>query len=195
MDTYKAIITRRSIRKFSQKPISSATLERILESARLSPSAGNLQPCEFIVVNEEKAKDELFSALKWAFYIAPKGNPERDKRPVTYIITIADTKKSASWGLVDATIAMENMILAAWSSGVGSCWMGAIDKERIRQMFAIPSNYSVEFVLALGYPKDRSVVEAYKGEVKYWMDDKGVLHVPKRSLSDILHRNKFKSSK
>ncbi len=191
MDTYKAIITRRSIRKFRQKSIPSATLDKILESARLSPSAGNLQPCEFIVVNEAKAKDDLFSALKWAFYIAPKGNPGIDERPVTYIITIADTRKSASWGLVDSTIAMENMTLAAWSFGVGSCWMGAIDKERIRQMFAIPSNYSVEFVLALGYPKERSVVEAYKGEVKYWKDDKGVLHVPKRSLKDIVHKNRF----
>ncbi len=191
MDVFKAIKTRRSIRKFKQKPIPESVLTKILESARLAPSAGNLQPCEFILVNEAKAKEDLFSALKWAFYIAPKGNPAKEERPVSYIVTIVDTDKSASWGLIDATIAMENMTLAAWGFGVASCWLGAIDKEKIRQILSVPKRYNVEFVLALGYPAEKSVVEKYKGDVKYWRDKKGVLHVPKRSLADIVHKNKF----
>lgn len=191
MDTYKAIKTRRSIRKFKQKPIPKSVLTKILESGRLAPSAGNLQPCEFIVVNEAKAKEDLFPALKWAFYIAPKGNPKKEDRPFTYIVTIVDIDKSASWGLIDATIAMESMTLAAWSFGVASCWLGAIDKDKIRQLLVIPKHYNVEFVLALGYPAEKSVVEKYKGDVKYWKDEKGVLHVPKRSLASTLHRNRF----
>jgi nitroreductase len=187
MDVYKTIISRRTIRKFKQKPIPEKLLNRILESARLGASAGNLQPCEFIVVNELKAKEALFPALKWAFSIAPRGNPEKDERPVTYIITIVNTKISPSWGLVDASIAMENMILTAWSEGVASCWLGAIDKENIRQIFHIPQNYNIEFVLALGYPKEKSVVEDYKGDVKYWKDTKGKYHIPKRALRDIVH--------
>lgn len=193
MDTFKAIITRRSIRKFKQKPIPKSVLTRILESARLAPSAANLQPCEFIVVDESKVKDELFSALKWAGYIAPLGNPSKEERPFTYIVTITDSRKSKDWALIDASIAMENMILAATNDGIASCWLGAIDKDRIRQILAIPKQYNVEFVLALGYPAEKSVVEKYKGDTKYWKDEKGVFHVPKRSLKEIVHRGKFKS--
>jgi len=190
MDVYKTIISRRTIRKFKQESIGESLLEKILESARLAPSASNLQPCEFIVVNEPKLRDELFNALKWAGYIAPKGNPGKDERPLTYIIVITDTKKS-SWGIVDASSAIENMILTAWSEGVASCWLGAIDKEKIRQIFKVPDNYSVEFVLALGFPEESSVIEECKGDVKYWKDEQGTLHVPKRSLKQVVHKNKF----
>ncbi|MEW6009267.1 MAG: nitroreductase family protein [Candidatus Omnitrophota bacterium] len=191
MDTYKAIISRRSIRKFKQKQIPKKVIEKILESARLGPSAANLQPCEFIVVDEPERKGELFSALKWAGYIAPSGNPSKEERPLTYIVTITDSRKSKDWALIDASIAMENMILTAWNEGIASCWLGAIDKERIRQILAVPSYYNVEFVLALGYSAEKSVLEEYKRDVKYWKDDSGVMHVPKRSLKDIVHKNKF----
>lgn len=191
MDTYKTIITRRSIRKFRQKPIPPKVLDKILGSTRFGPSAANLQPCEFILVDEPKVREELFTCLKWAGYIAPKGNPEKGERPLTYIIAITDSTKSKDWAVIDATIAMQNMILTACSEGVASCWLGAIDKEKIKGIFNIPKNYNVEFVLALGYPKEKSVIADYKGDVKYWKDEAGVFHVPKRSLRDIIHRNKF----
>ncbi len=191
MDTYKTIISRRTIRKFKQEPISESILEKILEAARLAPSASNLQPCEFIVVNEQKLRDDLFTALKWAGYIAPKGNPAFDERALTYIIVITDTKRSPSWGIIDAASAIENMSLTAWNEGVGSAWLGAIDKDKIRSMLRVPDNYNVDFVLALGYPKEKPVIEECKGDIKYWKDEKGTLHVPKKSLKNIVHKNKF----
>lgn len=191
MDTYQTIISRRTIRKFEQKPIPDSLLEKILESARLAPSASNLQPCEFMVVDDPSLRNDLFVCLKWAGYIAPAGNPGPNERPLTYIIVIADTSKSPSYKSIDAAAVTLNMILSAAGFGIGSCWLGAIDRDKIRSIFRVPDNYSIEFVLALGYAKEKPVREEYKGDVKYWKDEKGVLHVPKRRLKDLVHRNRF----
>jgi nitroreductase len=89
----------------------------------------------------------------------------------------------------DVGAAVENMILAAWEAGVGSCWLISVERPKLAVILRIPEGYRIDSVLALGYPAESPVVEDLKDSVKYWKDEHGVLHVPKRRLGDVLHFN------
>jgi nitroreductase len=192
VDVYDAIVTRRTIRKFLQRPIERETLLRLLNAARLAPSASNLQPCEYILVTDKRLLEEVFSTLRWAAYIAPRGTPKEDERPVAYVVVLINTKKRAEGGEVDCAAAIENLILAAWGEGIGACWMGSVDRARIKEVLGIPDHCKVDSVIALGYKAEQPVVEDLRdGDVRYWKDEKGTLHVPKRRLEDIAFSNRY----
>jgi len=188
---YDLILKRRTIRRFKQQKIDDALLKKIINAGRLAPSGANLQPLEFIVVNDPELVELVFPKVKWAGYIAPAGDPPEGSRPVAYIIVLINTAIKPRHGEVDAAAAIENMILTALDDGIGSCWMGAIDREQLRMMLSIPPKYDIDSVLALGYPDESPVIEDMENSIRYWKDEKGVLHVPKRKLDDIIHLNRF----
>lgn len=185
---YRIILKRRTIRSFQQKKIPFALLKRIVNAGRLAPSAANLQPCEYIIVNHPTLLEKVFSTLKWAGYIAPAGNPPEGKKPIAYII-VSINKEINKNGEEDAAAAMENMILVAAEKGIGSCWIASIERAKLRQILKIPKKHKIDSVLALGYPDEKAVVEPFKNSIKYWKDKDEVLHVPKKGLTSILHHN------
>jgi nitroreductase len=191
MNFYDLIISRRTIRQFSPEPLSREQLERIVNAGRLAPSAGNQQPLEFIVVDEPRLCHSLFPHLRWAAYISPRGNPRPGQEPVAYIITLVNLSLRSQGYEYDVGAAMENMILAAWAEGIGSCWLISINREKIAALLEIPENYRVDCVLALGYPAESPIVEKFQGSIRYWLDDEGRLHVPKRPLESVIHFNRF----
>ena len=193
MAVYDLILSRRSIRQFKAKPIPKKILKKLVNAARLAPSAANLQPLEFIVVNDENLNKAIFSCLRWAAYISPQGNPLPGQEPTAYIVVLVNTRIRDKGFERDAGAALENMILTAWEEGIGSCWIISIDRSRIHQILNIPEEYKVDSILALGYPAEKPVIEEMKDSVKYWKDKNGQLHVPKRNLEDIFHFNKFGS--
>ncbi|MGB9718515.1 MAG: nitroreductase family protein [Thermoproteota archaeon] len=194
LNVYEAAVSRRTIRRFAQKPIPMQVLKRVLNAARLAPSGGNVQPCEYVLVTEKSLLDKVFRTLGWAMYIAPQGTPKEGEKPVAYIVVLVNTRRKAEGGEVDCAAAIENMILVAWEEGIGACWMASIDREKLREILAIPDYCKVCFVVALGYKAEEPVVEDMKGEdVKYWRDENGVLHVPKRRLEDIVFANAYGS--
>lgn len=191
MSLYDVIITRRTIRQFKPLPIPDETLTDLVNAARLAPSAANRQPLEFIVVNEESTCQQIFPHLNWAAYIKPAGNPKPGQEPMAYVIVLANTEireKNFEW---DSGAAIENMLIAAWEQGIGSCWLISVDKEKIRSLLSIPEPYLVDSVLALGYPAENPITEDYVDSIKYWKDESGQLHVPKRKLEDVIHYNRF----
>lgn len=191
MSLYDLIISRRSIRQFKQEPVSRDILQKFINASRLAPSAANRQPLEFVVVDEEKIRKEVFTCLKWAAYIVPEGNPKPGHEPVAYIVVLVNSEireKGFEW---DVGAAIENMILAALEKGIGSCWLLSVDREKLREILNIPENYKIDSVLALGYPDENPVIEDMKDSIKYWKDQAGQLHVPKRKLEDVIHFNKF----
>jgi nitroreductase len=191
MRLYDLIVSRRTIRQFKPVPIARSLLEKLINAARLAPSAGNLQPLQFVVVDEEGTRKEIFACLRWAGYIAPEGNPKPGHEPEAYVITLANTTVREKGYEYDIGAAMENMILAAWEERLGACWLISVDRHKIAEILRIPEGYKVDCVLALGYPAEKPVVEKLKDSAKYWKDDKDILHVPKRILTDIIHFNKF----
>ncbi len=191
MSVYEKIISRRTLRQFKPQPIPKEALEILVNAGRLAPSGANLQPLEFIVVDDAAVTRQVFPCLKWAAYIAPEGNPKPGQEPVAYVVILVNTGIRPNGYEWDVGAAMENMILTAWEKGIGSCWLLSIDRESLRKIFSVPENYRIDSVLALGYPAEESVIEGYAGSVKYWKDEKGRFHVPKRALEDIIHHNTF----
>jgi nitroreductase len=185
------ILSRRTIRQFKPDPVPRALLERLVDAARLAPSAANLQPLEFVVVDEPAVRAEVFPCLKWAAYITPAGNPAPSREPTAYVVVLVNSAVREKMFEYDVGAAHENMILAAAEQGVGSCWLLSVDRDRLRSILGIPESHKIDSVLALGYPAESPVAEDYADSCRYWKDANGTLHVPKRTRSQVLHLNKF----
>ncbi len=186
---YDAIVSRRTIRRFKQKPISRAVLRKLINAARLAPSAANLQPLEFMVIANKNICTKIFPHLRWAGYIASYGIPPLDNRPVAYIAVLVNKiKAEPKYAAYDVGAAVQNILLAAWEQGIGSCWMQAINRAKIKQILDIPGDYRLDSIISLGYLGESPVVEKFKNSIKYWKDRQGRLHVPKRSINQILYK-------
>ena len=191
MSLYDLIISRRSVRQFKSEPIPREDLERMINAARLAPSAANLQPLEFVAVEDKKICERIFPCLKWAAYIAPEGDPKIGQEPTAYIIVLVNSEvrdKGFEW---DSGAGVENILLTAWEKGIGSCWLISVDKKRLREILNIPEHLKIDSVIALGYPAEKPVVEEYVDSVKYLKEKSSQFHVPKRKLQDMLHFNRF----
>lgn len=186
MNTYELILKRRTIRKFRQKRLERSLLEKLVNAARMAPSSSNLQPLKYVIVDDADKAREVFGYLKWAGYIAPDGNPGYNERPVAYIIVLADTEIRKTGYEVDEGAAIQSLILAAAEEGVGACWIGSVDRNGVRGLLGIPERYVIGDVVALGYPAESPVSEEQKGSIKYYKDENGTLHVPKRSLEEVI---------
>lgn len=184
---YELIKSRRTIRKFKQTPLSEAQLLRYVDAARHAPSAGNLQPLKYAVVHSRAMTEKIFPLVKWAAYLAPLYNPEEEERPTAYVVVCADTSIRQSDYETDVGAAVENLILSAWADGVGSCFMGAIDRPKIGELLKLPANLKIICVVALGYPAEMpKIVELEDDDIQYYLNDEGTLCVPKRNLEDVL---------
>ena len=191
MDFYDLVVSRRTVRKFKEAPIPPDLLERCINAARLAPSASNLQPLEYIVVNDARLLPQAFETVKWAGYLRPHGDPPEGHRPMAYIYILKSTKANSPWTAYDIGEALENITLVALAEGVGSCQFASVDREKVKQIFRISDDFEVTLALALGYPDEIHAVEAYAGDPKYWRDANGVHHVPKKSMASVMHWNAY----
>ncbi len=182
------VLRNRSYRRFYEEvDIKLETLKELVELARLSPSAMNLQPLRYILSCEPEKNALVFPHLGWAGYLADWPGPCEGERPSAYIIILGDTEISRSFGC-DHGIAAQSIMLGAAERGLGGCMIGSAKQDELRKALRIPSRYEVLLVLALGKPKEAVVLEGVgPGEsIRYWRDDDGVHHVPKRALADLI---------
>jgi len=191
MSVSNLILSRRTVRRFKPHPVERSLLEKVINAGRLAPSAANLQPLEFIAVDDAGVRRAVFPCLRWAAYITPRGNPRPGEEPTAYILTLVNLAVREKGFEYDVGAAMENMILAAKEEGVGSCWLLSIEREKLAKILNVPGGYRIDCVLALGYPAENPVAEEFTGSIKYWQDAEGVLHVPKRPLSSVFRLNGF----
>jgi nitroreductase len=188
---YEKIIKRRSIRFFTSTSIPRDILIKCVDAARLSPSGANRQPLKYIIIHDSPLVEQTFSTTRWAGYL-PDYSPSQTERPMAYIAILLDTNIQQSPGH-DAGIAAMSISLVADEAGLGTCMLGSIDREKLRTLLSIPDNIDVLLLVALGYPKTKPIIDTVKaGDIKYWLDEAGDLHVPKRSLDDILSWNTYK---
>jgi nitroreductase len=178
----------RSYRRFYQEvDIKLETLQELVDLARLSASAANMQPLKYILSCHTEKNSLIFSHLAWARYLKDWSGPCEGERPSAYIIILGDTEISRSFGC-DHGIAAQSILLGATEKGLGGCMIAAIKREGLCKVLEIPPRYEILLVVALGKPKETVVVETVgpSGDIKYWRDSKGVHHVPKRLLDDII---------
>ena len=189
MDINELIAKRRTIRKFEQKPLSNEQLYKYIEAARVAPSAANLQPLKYATVSEKQMTDKVFETLKWAGYLKGEYTPKENERPTGYIIVCVDNDISKASYDMDVGAAVENIILSAFFDGVGSCWLGSVERPKLKRLLSISNNLEISCVVALGYPKEEPQEAVMRdGDIKYYLKD-DVLNVPKRRLEDIIVKN------
>ncbi len=184
----------RSTRRFKQKAaVSTALLEELIAGARLSASAGNLQPLRYVVCNDVRKNKEIFATLGWAVYLAHWKGPAEGERPAAYIVITVDDDVAANTDVahIDVGIAAQSMLLLAREKGLGGCLLGSFHKEKLEAAVGagavLPGNCRPVLVLALGEPAETCVIETVEqGDVKYWRDEDGVHHTPKRSLQELI---------
>lgn len=182
------ILKNRSYRRFYQDvAIELDTLRELIDLARLSASAGNVQPLKYILFCNPKKNALIFPYLAWADYLKDWPGPDEGERPSAYIIILGDTEISQSFGC-DHGIVAQSILLGATEKGLGGCMIGSIQREGLREALKIPQRYEILLVLALGRPRETVIIETVgpTGDIKYWRDSKGIHHVPKRALDDII---------
>jgi nitroreductase len=179
----------RSYRRFYQDFfIEPDTLRELVDLARLSASAANIQPLRYILSCDSQKNDLIFENLEWAGYLKDWPGPSEGERPSAYIIILVDTEISLSTAGCDHGIAAQSILLGATEKGLGGCMIASIRRAKIREAFKIPPHLEIMLVLALGKPKEKVVIETVgpDGNIKYWRDSEGKHHVPKRSIDDII---------
>lgn len=179
MDILGLIKSRRSIRVYEKKPIKEEDLEILMEAARWAPTGANLQPWHFVVVRDEQKKKEL---AKYARFFFVKSSHVGD---APCVIVLCYEKNKSRFGIYDVTLAGGNIILAAHAIGLGSCWIGAFDEKKVKEVLNIPENVSVVALITVGYPKENPSPPP-RIELEKVVHYETWTNVKKKSLSDNL---------
>ena len=186
MDIYELQSKRRTIRKFADRQIDRSLLEKFVEHSRLSASGRNLQPIRYYIASKDELVEEIFKYVSWAGYLKGAHSPSFEERPRAYILFLYNEQiiNNPRWDIGAASHAIQ---LMAQYEGIGTCWMGAIQRDKILKACNISNEYSLDSLLALGYPAESPVTDdVCDGDIKYYLDENGILHVPKLSLDEVL---------
>jgi nitroreductase len=150
-DVVECLRHRRSVRKYNTEPVPEAVLERVLEAARIAPSAGNAQPWKFIVVRDPETKAQLVEACRGQQFIAHAdcviiacGLPEKARHI------------GGRWSAVqvDVAAAFTQLLLQAKAEGLGACWIGAYEEAKVKTLLGIPEEADVLALTPLGWPEE-----------------------------------------
>ena len=180
----------RSYRRFHQNDkISMETLEELVDLARHSACGANLQSLKYILSCEPNINELIFKRLGWAAYLKDWKGPAEGEKPAAYIVLMGDTSIHNNF-FCDHGIACQSMLLGAVEKGLGGCILASVNRDGLREDLSIDDKLEILLVLALGRPLEQVKLEYVKtGEgIKYWRDEKGIHHVPKRPLADIIVR-------
>ena len=179
----------RSYRRFYQDvAIDLDTLRELVDLARLTASAANMQPLKYILSCDSEKNTLIFQHLGWAAYLKNWTGPAEGERPSAYIVILKDNDIKSPLPDYDCGIAAQNILLGATEKGFGGCMIYSVQREKLQEALEIPARYEIRLVLALGKPKETVKIEPLgpDGDIKYWRDSEAVHHVPKRALDDII---------
>lgn len=188
MTIKELVLKNRSYRRFHQDVrVDLNTLKELVELSRLSASGANIQPLKYILSSEPEKNELIFRNLAWAAYLKNWPGPTEGERPAAYILVLGDKRLKDAFGY-DPGIAVQSLLLGAVEKGLGGCIIGSISRDSLRRDLNIPDQYEILLVVAIGKPKEIVVIEPLgpNGDIKYWRDENGVHHVPKRSLEELI---------
>lgn len=170
MEVKEAICQRNSIRSFQDLPVPDETIKELVEYANKAPSAGNLQPRDFIAVNDAELKRQLADAALNQRFIA--------EAPVVMVVC-ANLRRVRPYGkrgeelycIQDCAAAIENLLLLVEDKGLAACWVGAFNETKVSQLLNLPSHIRPVAIIPIGYPAEKGI------------------HTPRKDLDEILHFN------
>ena len=188
MNVHELVRRNRSYRRFHQDAeIDRSTLEELVDLARLSASSRNGQALKFYLSCEEARNAAIFEHVFWAGYLKDWKGPEEGERPAGYIVVLKDTNLEKEV-ICDHGIAAQSILLGATERGLGGCIIGTVTRKELAPLLGLPPHLEIQIVIALGKPKETVVIDEVgaDGDIKYWRDEDGVHHVPKRALRDVI---------
>ena len=155
MDVFEAIKRRRSVRAYTSEEVSEEDVERLIEAARLAPSAGNIQPWKFVIITNAETKRRLSDAALHQTFI--------EEAPVVIVVCADIARSSLGYGhrganlycLQDTAAAIENMLLAAQALGLATCWVGAFHEEAVANLMNTPRNVRPVAIVPVGHPAEK----------------------------------------
>ncbi len=167
MECMEAIKGRRSIRRFKDSTVGKDIIEELLDAARMAPSAGNLQARDFIVVSNKITRQKLTKAALDQSFI--------EQAPVV-IVVVANIERSSRiyrsrgelYAVQDATAAVMNLLLAAHSKGLGTCWVGAFDEYAVIDLLGLPHNTKPVAIIPVGYPDEKPAAPPIIDKLVHW---------------------------
>lgn len=168
-----AIRSRRNVRRFSDQPVDLDVLMRVVDAARRAPSSMNQQRWDFVLVTDQDALRSIAGLGGYADHVAEAGAAVA---MVTPDLDDPEERESIAFDLGQAT---ENLMLAAWEEGIGSCHATIEDQDGIRRLLGIPDAHRCELVISLGHPADSGVLSAPP-------EPRG-----RRAFDDVLHRERW----
>lgn len=181
----------RTFRRFVEKEsIKKSVLDGLIDLARLGGSARNGQPWQYMPVNTPDLCARIFPHLGWAGYLPDWKGPEPGERPSAYILCLLNRRwlrGPESEAQFDLGVASQNLLLGAMMHRIGGCRIGSFSP-RLAELFDLPEELELSLVIALGKPRETVIIEQCETDedIKYWRDEHGVHHVPKRSLKSCL---------
>jgi len=167
MECIESIKGRRSIRKFKDQPVEKELVEKLLDAAQMAPSAGNLQARDFIIISDKTTKQKLSKAAMGQSFI--------EQAPVA-IVVIANIERSSRiyrsrgelYAIQDASAGIENLLLAAHSMGLGTCWVGAFDETQVSSLLGIPHRTKPVAIIPVGYPAEQPSAPPRMDRLVHW---------------------------
>ena len=180
----------RSYRRFDGlHQIGSNTLEGLIEIARCTPSAANMQPLKYILSCTPEWNQKIFSTLSWAGYLPDWPGPEEAEQPTGYIIILID-KSIRENSEIDVGIAAQTILLGATELGLGGCIFGSINRKELRPLLDIPSHFIISLAIAIGKPVEKVVLGDVESgaSIEYYRDSDQTHHVPKRKIGELIYR-------
>ena len=173
MDLFEAIENRRSIRAYTSKDVSEKDIEKLIDAARFAPSAGNIQPWEFIIVRDAKIKRKLAEAALNQEFI--------EEAPVVIVVCADEAQSGQGYGnrgvtlycIQDTAAAIQNILLAAQALGLGTCWVGAFREDLAEKALNTPPYVRPVAIIPVGHAAEEPEPR------------------PKRPLKEIVHYETF----
>lgn len=163
LDLFEVFNARSSNRSFTGEAIDDETIDKILQAAITAPSSGNMQPWEFIIIKSEEKKEEIISTT-FTGYFAGEDNQQTWLKDTGFILVLAANIKRTKarygemaakyWPIIDTTIAGEHTVLAATALGIGSCWIGGYDEEKLKHVVNLPNYVKPVAIIAFGHIKE-----------------------------------------
>lgn len=182
------VLKNRSVRRYDNSfQVSRKHLEGLVELARCSPCAANLQNLRFFLSAEQDTNQKIFQHVKWANYLRYWDGPAPQEAPSAYILILCHPD-CGKFHLVDTGIAAQTIMLGATELGLNGCMIASMDKNAIHTVLGLPDAYDIVLAIALGKAAETIILEDTidPDDIEYYRDDEGVHHVPKRPLEDLI---------
>jgi nitroreductase len=170
---FKAIKQRRSVRAYTREDVSEEEVKKLIDAARWAPSAGNIQPWRFVIVRGAEVKRKLAEAALNQTFI--------EEAPVVIVVCADEARSSQGYGnrgatlycIQDTAVATQNILLAAYALGLGTCWVGAFREELVKKTLNAPMNMRPVAIIPIGHAAERPRAPS------------------RRSLEEIVHHETF----